>query len=307
MAVSECTSLIKTQSSDILPHIDESGAHGTFDFPIAIYNDNVTAHTVNWHWHEEFEIGFVTDGAVRLECGNQKYVLNKGDIFFINSNVLHTMGNENSPHRSTFKSIVFKGSLIGGREDSVFHQKYLLPILNSNNFRDIILTANSSHYQSIFSLLNIVWDSIFTETPDYEITVRNELSNLFCILKHFPENNIPIKTAHNFLQESRVQTLLAYIHQHYFEKITLEELAKSASISKSEALRCFKGIVGQSPIKYLKEYRLQSAAQLILNTDYSISTICELCGFNDNSYFSKSFKEMYHCTPYEYKSVSHRN
>lgn len=307
MAVSECTSLIKTQSSDMLPHIDESGAHGTIAFPIAIYNDNVTAHTVSWHWHEEFEIGFVTDGAVRLECGNQKYVLNKEDIFFINSNILHTMGNADLPNRSTFKSIVFKGSLIGGSEDSVFHQKYLLPVLNSNNFRDIILTANSSHYQSIFSLLNIVWDSIFTETPDYEITVRNELSNLFCILKHFPENNNSIKTEHNFLQESRVQTLLSYIHQHYFEKITLEDLAKSASVSKSEALRCFKGIVGQSPIKYLKEYRLQSAAQLILNTDYSISTICELCGFNDNSYFSKSFKEMYHCTPYEYKSAPQRN
>ncbi|MCM1135955.1 MAG: AraC family transcriptional regulator [Clostridium sp.] len=306
MAVSKCVSLISlpnrnVSSSDMLPHIDESGLHGTADFPVAIYNDDVTANAVNWHWHEEFEIGFVTDGTIRLECGNRRYVLSAGDIFFINSNVLHSMSNDNPSNKATFKAIVFHGLVIGGNENSIFYQKYLLPILNNNNFRDIALTVNSSRYQNIFSLLNVVWDSICSETPDYEITVRNELSNLFCILNHLPESNIPVQTEHNFIQESRVQILLAYIHQHYFENFTLDVLAKSASISKSETLRCFKGIVGQSPIKYLKTYRLQSAAHMIRNTDYSIGTIGELCGFSDNSYFSKSFKEIYHCTPHEYK------
>lgn len=307
MAVSKCVSLKtlpnrNTNSAEVLPHIDESGSHGTPEFPIAIYNDDVTANAVSWHWHEEFEVGFVTGGTVRMECGNRKYVLNAGDLFFINSNVLHEMNNNNPQHKATFKSIVFNGSVIGGDESSIFHRKYLVPVLNNNHFRDIVLTANSSHYQRIFSLLNVVWDSVCAETSNYEMTVRNELSTLFCILIHFPENSIPIQE-HNFLQESRVQMLLAYIHQHYYENFTLDDLAKSASISKSETLRCFKGIVGQSPIKYLKTYRLQSAAHMIRNTDYSIGTICELCGFSDNSYFSKSFKEMYHCTPIEYKRV----
>lgn len=303
MTVSKCTSLIKTQSLDILPHIDESGVHGTKDFPIAIYNDNISTNAVNWHWHKEFEIGLVTDGAVRLECSNRRYQLNKGDIFFINSNVLHAMNNYNSLHTSTFKAVVFDGSIIGGNENSIFYKKYLLPILSNNQFREIILTADSNHYQSIITLLNIVWNSIYSETQNYEITVRNELSNLFCILCHFPENNISVRTEQNFIQESRVQTLLTYIHRHYSEKVTLDDLAQSASISKSETLRCFNGIVGQSPIKYLKEYRLQSAAHMLRNTDNSVSAICELCGFNDNSYFSKSFKEKYHCTPHKYRSV----
>lgn len=307
MAVSKCTSLINSHFTNELAHIDESYSHGTTDFPVAVYNDDISISAVNLHWHSEFEIGFVTDGTIRLECGSRRYVLNKNDIFFVNSNVLHSMSNHNPPHKSSFKAIVFNGSIIGGNENSIFYKKYVYPILNSNHFRDIILTPNSSNYQSIFALLNTVWNSVSCETPDYEIAVRNELSNLFCIFKHFPENNICVQTEHNFIQEKRVQALLTYIHQHFSEEVTLDNLAKSASISKSEVLRCFKGIVGQSPIKYLKDYRLQKAAHMLLNTDCSVGRICELCGFNDNSYFSKSFKEKYNCTPYEYKSVLHRN
>lgn len=307
MAVSKCISLTAPANKNenaagaLSKSMDESGAHGTEEFPVAVYRDDVTENAVSWHWHTEFEIGFVTAGSVRMECANGNYALNEGDVFFINSNVLHAMRNGDPPHSAVFKSIVFHGSVIGGAQNSVFYKKYLLPVLHNQNFREMILSVNSSRYQNIFSMMNVVWDSVFSESQDYEMTVRSELSKLFCALIRFPENSLSIQTEHNFIQESRVQTILAYIGEHYSENITLCDLAKSASISKSEALRCFKEIVGQSPIQHLKAYRLQNAARMIRNTDYPIGTICESCGFGDNSYFSKSFKEMYHCTPHEYK------
>lgn len=305
MAISTCVSLSNiNHTKDALFQINETGLHGTPEFPVAIYDDNVTKNYANWHWHKEFEVGFVTDGTVLLECGNRKYILNKNDVFFINSNVLHSMYNHNPPYNAVFRSIAFDGSIIGGNENSVFYNKYLLPILSNNHFRDIVLTPKDNYHQKILELLTNTWDTIFSEILDYEIIIRNELSNLFRILIHLPENNILINSEHNFLQENRVQIILDYIHQHYTEVLSLDDLAQAAAISKNEVLRCFKSVIGQSPIKYLKNYRLQSAAYMIRNTDYSIGAIYELCGFQDNSYFSKSFKEMYHCTPREYKLTS---
>ncbi len=295
MALSKCFSL-----SNPIPKIDETGMHGTPDFPIAIYDDNVTSECVNWHWCEELEVGFVTEGSVLLACGNCKYTLSEGDIFFVNSNVLHFMSNGDPPKKSAFKSIVFHGSLIGGNENSVFCQKYLLPIVNNPNLRELTLKPNSIYHKRLSKILTNVWDLIFSETSDYEIIVRSELSELFRILLHMPENNVAVYSESNFMQENRVQMVLDYINSHYSENITLGELAKAISVSKSEVLRCFKNIVGQSPIHYLKNYRLQAAAYMLKNTDYSIGTICELCGFSDNSYFAKSFKETYNCAPREY-------
>lgn len=311
MAISECLSLskenkINATDTSTIAQIDETGLQGSPNFPVAIYLDDVTDNYVNWHWHKEFEIGFVTEGTVNVGCGNRKYILKSGDIFFVNSNVLHSMYNDAPPYNSIFKSITFDGSVIAGDTNSIFYTKYLLPILSNNSLRDFTLKPSDNNYPRLMSLISNIWNAVYSETPDYEIIVRNELSNIFRILIHLPENIIYDNNDnnYNYTQENRVQLILNYIHSHYREKITLDDLAQAASVSKTEAMRSFKSIIGQSPIKYLKNYKLQNAAYMISNKNYSIGQICELCGFDDNSYFSKSFKEMYHCTPHAYREDS---
>lgn len=144
---------------------------------------------------------------------------------------------------------------------------------------------------------------IATYKQIYEIKVRNELSTLFGILNQLQKNikETISSPKPNYLLEKRVQVLLDYIHTYYKHKITIEDLAKTASISRTEVLRCFKAIMGLPPINYLNSYRLQRAAHLLTNTEKSIQEIAENCGFDDNSYFSKLFKKKYHVTPHEYR------
>ena len=113
------------------------------------------------------------------------------------------------------------------------------------------------------------YNYIFSENSDYELKVRNELSTLFGILNQFRKNieeTFSLQTP-NYRPEKRVQVLLDYIHTHYKDKITIEGLAKKASISKTEVLRCFKSIIGLSPINYLNSYRLQRAAYLLIHSE----------------------------------------
>lgn len=152
--------------------------------------------------------------------------------------------------------------------------------------------------------LSKTWELVYSEGTDYEMEVRNSLSAAFCILNHLQNNNNRAEFAkgYNYLPEKRVQAFLDYIHLRYRDKITIVDLAKAASISKTEVLRCFQTIMGTSPIRYLNSYRLQTAAQMLLNTDSSIQEISECCSFEDNSYFAKQFKKKYHVTPHDYRS-----
>lgn len=298
MALSSCISL-SNQASPF--HIDETGTHGTPEFPVAIYRDDVTDNIVNWHWHAEIEIGYVEEGGILLECGNRKYSLFKGDLFFINSNVLHAMRNQIPGQSSIFRSIAFDCSIISSNTESVYYKKYLHPIIHSTNFRDFTWTSNTEFFQILDSIIKTVWDLINLEPEDYEITVRNGLSDFFAALSHVNQANSVTTGSANLLLEDRVQVILNYIHANYSDNITLDDLAATANVSKSEVLRCFKSIINISPIKYLKNFRLQNAAYMLKNSTYSIQTIYELCGFDSNSYFSKSFKEIYHCSPREYR------
>ena len=298
MALSACISL-SDQASQF--NIDETGTHGTPEFPVAIYRDDVTENFVNWHWHKEIEIGYIEEGTVLLESGNRKYLLTKGDLFFINSNVLHAMRNHNPGQTSVFRSIAFDSSIISSNTESIYYKRYLHPIIHNANFRDYTWKSNADFFPKLDVIIRNAWEIINHEPEDYEISVRNLLSDYFAVLSHVNQaDSIPSNSA-NLLLEDRVQIILNYIHANYSKNITLDDLAMASNVSKSEVLRCFKSIINISPIKYLKNFRLQSAAYMLRNSTYSIQTIYELCGFDSNSYFSKSFKEIYHCSPREYR------
>lgn len=308
MAISKCVSLsAESHLSANAPgsgfQINETGCNGTPDFPVAIYLDDVTTDYVNWHWHDEIEVGFVTEGTVTVGCSTSKTTLASGDVFFINSGVLHAMCNASSPQKAIFKSITFNGSVIGGDHSSVFWQKYLKPILDAVNLRSMILPVGSEHHAAIISLFSEIWELVAQEPDYYEILVRNGLSNLFCVLLQIQAktNEQPSQNTYGLRLEKRLHQMLDYIHVHYSERITLDNLANTAAISKTEVMRCFKSITGKSPIRYLMEYRLQQAAYLLLNTENTIQQIGECCGFEDNSYFAKSFRVAYQVTPTEYR------
>lgn len=308
MAISICISLsdenkIDKTFSDTALHVNETGYHGSREFPIAVYLDDVSKKYVNWHWHEEFEIGFITEGSVLLGCGNRQYQMKCGEVFFINSNTLHSMRNGNHFGKAVFKSIAFHRSMISESENSVFYTKYLYPILRSNNFRESVITKENDHHKNMLDKLERIWNLMDSESTNYEIQVRNELSDVFCILNQLQKD---LKETYsifpaNYLQEERVQVLLDYIHTYYADKITIEKLARAACISKTEVLRSFKAIVGISPIYYLNSYRLQKATYMLMNTKKNIQEIAVDCGFDDNSYFSKLFKKKYGVTPHNYR------
>ena len=76
---------------------------------------------------------------------------------------------------------------------------------------------------------------------------------------------------------------------------------RSFILCVSECLRCFHNTIGTTPIQYLKSFRIKKAAELLTNTDLKIVDIGIMCGFQDMSYFAKTFRNIYGCTPSKYR------
>ncbi|MGM9538952.1 MAG: helix-turn-helix domain-containing protein [Candidatus Onthomonas sp.] len=276
-------------------------AHGTPLFPLHnVFDDFSILDTVAWHWHVEFEMGIVLKGKLQLAVHTEKYDLDQGDGFFINSEVLHAAFDSNHTG-CILRSIVFHPRLIGGSVDSIFYQGYVIPLMKNNGFKGMIFRGNQKrHVRQLENLRRAV--SLCDEKPiGYELSVRSDLSEIILYLFEIQCDVQEKGSEADRRNEWRLRKILELIENRYADPLKLQELADEAYVSKTECIRCFKSITGRSPMQYLKEYRLQKSVELLLSTNWSIGRIGEACGFSEINYFTRSFRKRYALTPSEYR------
>ena len=105
-------------------------------------------------------------------------------------------------------------------------------------------------------------------------------------------------------KQAKQQIMMQFIHDHYMEEITLEQIAASASLSKSGALHIFRSGIQISPVAYLIRYRLAQAAEQLQTTRKSVSSVAADTGFADAGYFCRKFRQQYHMSAGEYRQKS---
>ena len=98
-----------------------------------------------------------------------------------------------------------------------------------------------------------------------------------------------------------IQKCISYINEHYNEDINLEKVANIVHLNPSYFSSVFKKEVGVSFSNYLNKIRIEQSKLLLKNTDSSIVEIAMEVGFEDQSYFSKVFKNLTKMTPKQYR------
>ena len=133
-----------------------------------------------------------------------------------------------------------------------------------------------------------------------EILVKKVLTDVFFqLFLHCRE--AMEDTAKSTRDSERIKKMLGFIHEHYRENITVAMIAKNASVCTRECLRCFRDFIHMSPIQYVISCRLNDACRMLSSGEYTITEVCEACGFENPSYFSKMFRRQTGLTPSAYR------
>lgn len=99
--------------------------------------------------------------------------------------------------------------------------------------------------------------------------------------------------------------MMAYIHGHFQDSISVEQLAETVHISKRVCFRLFRDHLHMTPVEYMRSYRLRRACQMLTGSKESITQIAYSCGLGSSSYFGKVFREQFCCSPAEYRKRWH--
>lgn len=107
--------------------------------------------------------------------------------------------------------------------------------------------------------------------------------------------------------KDRAQNIMNFISAHFTENLSVDKIAEKHDCSRATAMNCFKAEYGTTINDFLIKKRIEYSKNLLLNSADSIKTIASLCGYDDQNYFSRLFKEKEGVTPTEFRSKTLNN
>ena len=277
--------------------LQETKQHGAVRFPFNLYPCTIPGDfpQVALHWHESMELVFVKRGAGLIQVGAVTYPAYQGDIFIFAPGTLHALRQTES-QTMEYENIIFELELLGGAED-LCAEKYLLPIQSGRLSLPACLTANDLCYSQAAACLREIEDANRSKISGYELIIKGALLRFLALLLAQGKQQLPTETA----DTRRLKTVLQWLSAQYAEQLHVADAAAVCSFSASHFMRWFRQMTGQSFISFLKEYRLNAAAEALHTTDEPVLTIASQCGFENLSYFNRSFKAHFGMTPREYR------
>lgn len=288
------------EGTDKKEFINSVNLNAHTDFPYLVLNvENGTSYPLNpgfrvMHWHEDLQFIYVLEGTVRVKTLEQEEILSGREGVFINKNVVHLVEGMNA---CRYRSFLFPDMFLSFYLGSPV-SKLTQAVIENKGIALLVFHGQIGWQEQILTLLLELVALEQQKDTLYPYEVLTRLNQIWLILLR----NIRVQeTTANHVVALRTRQCLQYIQEHYPEEVTLEKLAHSASISKSECLRCFRETLQTTPYRYLMDYRLSVAAKKLRETDDPVSAIAENCGFNQQSHFGKCFREKMGCTPSQYR------
>ena len=274
------------------------------DYPIRFYldvMDELEQACIRWHWHPELEFNVITKGSIEYYVDNEHFTLSAGQGILKNANVLHMAEPaQNTPDAEMF-SVIMDAQFIAPAR-SVIYQKYVAPLERNQKLRFLPLSPEEPWQQSILETLREAYRLSQEEAGAYELHIHRLMCAIWQTLSE-NAHSIPERplTATELTDQVRIKQMIEYIQAHFQEKLTLDDIAAQANISRNSCLNCFKRVLGMSPMEYVIGQRVERALHLLDSGELSVAEISDLCGFGDPSYFGKAFRKRTGLTPSQYR------
>lgn len=263
--------------------------------------DHYARDLIPWHWHSELELIYIAGGSCLYRTSRREYRLHAGDAIYLNPGVLHAL--EPLEENTVSYANLFDKTFLCGAAGSFFDLHYMDPVIRQKEVEAVPIWGAEEKNREILGMIRQTIAVCRDEPPFYALTLRNLLSDIWIWLYQQVENAGSGRTKAKIgTDDIRMKQMLVYIMEHYQSEIQTAQLAEAASISERECYRLFQQCLRQTPIRFLQNYRVQKAKNLLRTTGMSVTEISSAAGFESISYFSRIFKRLTGQTPLEFRS-----
>lgn len=282
--------------SIIKPALERINPSFGSSFSLVRFDRNKNNNSNYWHYHPEIELVYVNGGSGKRQIGSHISYFAHGDLILIGSNLPHCGFTDKFTGNKSEIVIQFPPELIESlTENKPEMQNIRLLIERSKTGLAFTGRTKSNIGRRIESLVDQQGFGRFMGL----ISILNDLqlSNEHQIL-----NASGYSMQANVEDNERINRIFNYVKTHFQEPIALDDMSAMAGMTTPSFCRYFKKMSGKTFTQFVNEYRLVHASKLLSENLLSITEICYESGFNNFSYFNKSFKKFTGKSPSEYRN-----
>ncbi|MBO5146469.1 MAG: AraC family transcriptional regulator [Lachnospiraceae bacterium] len=277
--------------------LKENIPHGTKECPYDQYFMHNAPHAfqIPVHWHDELEIIYIKQGTLKISIDEQLYNAVPGSVYFVNPKELHLMGTEDL--NAAYYTLLFPLEFISFQSDDQLETTLLHPLRNGS-----LQFSHEIHDTSRNKKAAAILEQVIARHPCHNIARHLQIRCLLLqLLVMLLEDETFFRKVEHGTPTTFQRELLIFIQSHYSEPLSLAMLAKHFHLSEKYISRYFKEHFHISLIQYLNHQRLIQAKKLLETTELPVTEIALCCGFNNVSYFIRTFKKAYGMSPLRYR------
>ena len=268
----------------------------TPDFPLHVAKARQQEFMAD-HGHDFIELVLVSSGKslhrmVVPESENASYGIIRGEVFAVMPGEVHSYCDSKNfeIYNIAFLPQVIANEFAELNELSGF--RALFDRKTGEPHRHLYLDA--AHRELAEKSLQAMIYAVSSRAPAWKLQAKTAFLNFLFIIG---EAEVQVREPVKVTVQSRFLDSLDYLEKNIKNKLTLEKLARIASMSVSGYTAQFRKTVGLSPMEYLINLRLNQARQLLIHSDMELAEIAAACGFCDTNYMIKLFRLREKITP----------
>jgi AraC-like DNA-binding protein/mannose-6-phosphate isomerase-like protein (cupin superfamily) len=255
---------------------------------------------VSLHWHEQMEIVYIKKGEGIMTIGTQTFRVGAGMIVPIMPGELHSIEGADDA-RMEYENIIFSLSILDSTEENDWVRAAVIEPLQSAQLRFARpIVPGTELHRAASAALDSADRACAERKPGYSLLVKSYLFLFLHALFAYKETDGDSET---FRHELALKKVLGYVKEHFSEEISVEQAANLAGYSASHFMRMFREETGRTFSRYVLDYRISYASYLLKESSGAVGDIAMACGFNNFSYFIRTFKKHYGVSPRQYRQT----
>ena len=224
-----------------------------------------------------------------------------GEGIFINSQRVHTA--KPLGEGAAFFCMDIPPDLLCPDKNGRLYETSVRPVLEEADLDRKVIAGQAIQERELLARLARAASVFDAKSDGYEFDLMSEVFQIWKVLRSWLAPDIQNLRGGG---DDRFRNILAYLQKNYAETISLDEIAAHIGLSRSECCRYFKRTSGQTLFVYLRQYRLHKSFRWLAETDRPISQVAQICGFPNQSYYTKEFRNLTGITPRQYRLQSNR-